>query len=74
MAAALQPRTVGDKTLALAVRDYTVVLRGTETALKNHADAVKIQYGRGLEVRRELERLIKREHSAVVRIDAECHN
>lgn len=74
LATALQPRTVGDKPLALAVRDYAAVLRSTENALKNHAEAVRIQYGRGLEVRRELDRLVKREHSAVARIDAECHN
>ena len=74
LAQALQPRSVGEAPLALAVRDYIVVLRATETALKNHVEAAKTQYGRPAEPRRELERLVKREHAAAARLEAECHN
>ncbi len=74
LAQALQPRSVGEAPLALAVRDYIVVLRATETALKNHVEAAKTQYGRPSEPRRELERLVKREHAAAARLEAECHN
>lgn len=74
LAQALQPRSVGEAPLALAVRDYIVVLRATETALKNHAEAAKTQYGRPAEPRRELERLVKREHAAAARLEAECHH
>ena len=74
LAQALQPRSVGEKPLALAVRDYIVILRATETTLKNHIEASKLQYGRPNEPRRELERLVKREHAAAARLDVECHN
>jgi len=74
LATTLGPRSAGDKPLALAVRDYSAILRATDVALRAHADATKVQYGRVFEPRRELERLVKREHSAVIRIDSECHN
>ena len=74
LAARLGPRSAGDKPLALAVRDYSAILRATDVALRAHAEAAKIQYGRVFEPRRELEHLVKREHLAVTRIDAECHN
>jgi hypothetical protein len=74
LATALQPRAVGDKPLASAVRDYSAILRATDVTLRAHVEAVKVQYGRVYEPRRELERLVKREHAAVLRIDAECHN
>ncbi len=74
LAQALQPRSVGEAPLALAVRDYIVVLRAIETTLKNHVEAGKTQYGRPAEPRRELDRLVKREHAAAARLEAECHN
>jgi len=70
----LGPRSAGQKPLDLAVRDYSAILRATDVALRAHADAAKVQYGRVFEPRRELEHLVKREHLAVTRIDAECHN
>jgi hypothetical protein len=72
LAGKLDPRGVGQKPLALAVHDYSAILRATDVALRAHAEAAK--YGRVLEPRRELERLVKREHLAALRIDAECHN
>ncbi len=74
LAQALQPRSVGEKPLALAVRDYIVVLRATETTLKSHVEVSKTPYGRPSEPRHELERLVKREHAAAARLEAECHN
>jgi hypothetical protein len=74
LAKALQPRAQGESPLALAVRDYIVVLQGTDAALKNHAAALKTQYGKVNEPRRELDRLVKREHAAVARIDVECQH
>src|SRR6266566_4024495 len=41
LATALQPRSVGDKPLALAVRDYSTILRAADVALRAHADAAK---------------------------------
>lgn len=74
LAQTLQPRSVGEKPLALAVRDYIVILRATETTLKTHVEAGKLQYGRPTDSRRELERLVKREHAAAARLEVECHN
>ena len=74
LAKALEPRSLGEKPLALAVRDYIVILRATETTLQNHVQVAKTPYGRPTEQRRELERLVKREHAAAARLDAECHN
>jgi hypothetical protein len=72
LAQTLQPRSVGETALAQAVRDYIVILQATDVALRNHAPAVPTQHSKVTEPRRELERLIKREHAAVVRIQVEC--
>ena len=75
LAQALQPRSVGESPLALAVRDYVAVLRATDTALKNHvAELAKTPSARPGEARRELDRLVKREHAAATRLEVECHN
>jgi hypothetical protein len=74
LATTLEPRGVGDKSLALAVRDYTAILRATDVTLRAHVEASKLPYSKQSEQRRELERLVKREHLAALRIDAECHN
>jgi LmbE family N-acetylglucosaminyl deacetylase len=72
LAQTLQPRSLGEKPLAQAVRDYVSVLQATDTTLRTHATALKTQYGRVSEPRRELERLVKREHAATARIEVEC--
>jgi hypothetical protein len=73
LAKRLQPRAVGDTTLAGAVREYASVLASTDGALRAHAEAVRISNAsRIAETRRELERLVKRERAAVARIAAEC--
>jgi hypothetical protein len=74
LAQALQPRSQGETPLAQAVRDYIAILNATDLTLRNHAQALKTQYGKVTEPRRELERLIKREHAAVIRIDVECQH
>jgi hypothetical protein len=56
------------------VRDYIAMLKATELALRNHAQAAQTPNGKVTEPRRELERLIKRERAAVVRIDVECQH
>jgi hypothetical protein len=72
LARALEPRSVGVTPLAGAVRDYVTVVRATETALKSRVEAAKLPSPKGNESTRELERLVKREHAAVSRIDVEC--
>jgi hypothetical protein len=72
LATALEPRTTGVTALAAAVKDYVVVVRSTEAALKTRAEIAKQPYARLSESTRELERLVKREHAAAARIDAEC--
>jgi len=74
LAVALKPRAQGEAPLAQAVRDYIVVLEATDAALRNHAAALKTQYGKVNEPRRELERLVKRERAAATRIDVECEH
>ncbi|MBC8077391.1 MAG: hypothetical protein H7Y32_15055 [Chloroflexales bacterium] len=74
LAQTLQPRSLGETPLARVVRDYIAILQATDVALRNHAQAVKTQYGKVAEPRRELERLLKRERAAVVRIDVECQH
>jgi len=74
LAQTLQPRSLGESSLAQAIRDYIAILQATDVALRNHAQAVKTQYGKVTEPRRELERLIKRERAAVVRIDVDCQH
>src|SRR5262245_36876320 len=46
LAQALEPQSVGEKPLALAVRDYAAILRATDVQLRAHAEAAKTQYGR----------------------------
>lgn len=74
LATALQPRAVGTDPLAEAMREYVIVMRATDLALRNHALASKTQFGKVTEPRRELERLVKREHAAVARIEVECQH
>jgi hypothetical protein len=74
LAQTLQPRAQGETALAQAVRDYIAILQATDVTLRNHAQALKTQYGKVTEPRRELDRLIKREHAAVIRIDVECQH
>jgi len=74
LASKLDARGAGQTPLALAVHDYGAILRATDVALRAHAEATKAQVGRASEPRRELDRLVKREHLAVTRIEAECHN
>jgi hypothetical protein len=72
LATALEPRAQGESPLAVAVREYVAVLQGTDLALRNHAQALKTQYGKVNDPRRELDRLVKREHAAAARIEVEC--
>ena len=72
LAAALEPRSTGVTALAAAVKDYVVVVRSTEAALKTRAEIAKQPNVRLNESTRELDRLVKREHAAAARIDAEC--
>jgi hypothetical protein len=74
LARALQPRTLGQSSLASAVREYVAILQATDVALRNHDQALKIQYGKLNDPRRELERLVKREHAAATRIEVECEH
>lgn len=74
LAKALEPRSAGQTPLANAVRDYVIILHGTETALRTQGQLMKTQYPKLTESRRELERLAKREHAAATRIEVECHN
>jgi hypothetical protein len=73
LAKTLTPRSVGDQPLAVALRDYVVVLRATETAVRTHDTLQKTQSSRIGEPRRELERLVKRERAASTRIEVACH-
>ena len=72
LAQTLQPRAQGETPLAQAVRDYITILQATDVTLRNHAQ--QTQSGKAADPRRDLERLIKREHAAVVRIDVECQH
>jgi hypothetical protein len=74
LAQALKPRTLGESPLASAVREYVAILQATELALRNHTQALKTQYGKLNDPRRELERLVKREHAAATRIEVECEH
>jgi len=71
LARALQPQAQGETSLALAVRDYIAVLQATDALLRNHAATLAAQ-GKASDPRRELDRLVKRDHAAAVRIDVEC--
>lgn len=72
LAKALEPHATGQTALANALRDYVNVVQATDVALRNHAQALQTQYGKVGEPRRELERLVKREHAATARIQVEC--
>lgn len=72
LAKALEPRASGQTPLAVALREYVTVLQATDAAIRNHAQALQTQYGKVGEPRRELERLIKREHAAIARLQVEC--
>ena len=69
----LTPRGVGETPLAGAVRDYASLLLATDNALRSHAEALRTNNSVRLsETRRELDRLVKRERAAVVRLSVEC--
>jgi len=72
LATKLTPQASGTTSLSHAITDYVSVLRGTETALRAHQKAATEAGGRPGESHRELERLVKRERSAVARIEVEC--
>jgi len=75
LAKRLKPHAAGPSTLAAAIKDYAGILEATSKALKNQADATRSgTFGRTTELRRELERLVKRERSAVTRLETECHS
>jgi hypothetical protein len=74
LAKRLEPRSQGTTPLALTLREYVAVLRATETALKNHVEGAKAPGTRPTDIKRELDRLGKREKAAVTRIDVECHS
>jgi hypothetical protein len=74
LAKELEPFAVGETPLALHVRDYVQLIRATDAALRNHAEATRSNNdARKNELRRELDRLVKRERAAVTRIDVACH-
>lgn len=68
LAAKLEPRTKAPTPLSYAVSEYVSVLRSTDSALRAHAQAG----ARPNEGQRDLERLVKRERSAIARIEVEC--
>jgi hypothetical protein len=72
LAKTLEPRAKGETPLAVALAEYVSVLQATSAAVRNHATVVKNGNVRGNDSRRELERLLRREHSAVARIDVAC--
>lgn len=72
LAGALEPRSVGVTPLASAVRDYVAVVRGTEAALTTRAAGDKTGASKAGESTRELERLVKRERTAVTHLEVEC--
>jgi hypothetical protein len=75
LAKQLEPFSRGVTPLAVNLREYVAVLRATDTALRNHAEArVNHNTARMNEMRRELDRLVKRERTAVTRIGVECHS
>lgn len=74
LAKTLTPRSLGEQPLALALRDYIAVLRATETAVRSHEAFQRTQSSRIGEPRRELERLVKREHTTLARVEVACHN
>lgn len=73
LAKTLEPRSLGEQPLALALRDHIAVLRATEAAVRGHDTLQKTQPARAGESRRELERLVKRDRSTAARIDVACH-
>lgn len=73
LAKTLEPRSLGDKPLAVALRDHIAVLRATEAAVRGHDTLQKTQPARASESRRELERLVKRDRSTAARIEVACH-
>ena len=69
----LASRASGGSALAGAVREYVTLLAATDSALRAHAEATQTNNtARMAEMRRELERLVKRERAAVARISVEC--
>jgi hypothetical protein len=74
LAKSLEARAQGEQSLPLALRDHIVVLRATEAAIRNHDSLRKAGSPRISEARRELERLVKREHATAARVEVACHN
>jgi hypothetical protein len=74
LAKRLRAQASGKSALATAIRDYAGALDATAGALRNLSEAGRTGVSaRANEPRRELERQVKRERAAVIRIDAECH-
>jgi hypothetical protein len=75
LAKQLEPMSSGESPLAVNVREYVAVLRATDAALRGHAEASRNRNNARMnELRRELDRLVKRERAAATRIDVECHS
>jgi hypothetical protein len=73
LATSLKPLSADSKQLVGALDEYRSVLGATAAAVRSHADALEQGQGaRATETRRELERLVRRERSAVTRLDVEC--
>lgn len=73
LAKAIEPLSVGPTTLAGALAEYVQVLKATDAALRSQSDPTRPTYAKAND-HRELDRLIKRERAAVVRIEVECRN
>ncbi len=74
LAKRLKPLATGPSTLAAAIKDYAGIVEATGTALKNQSEATRSgTAGRSYELRRELDRLVKRERTSVTRLESECH-
>ncbi|HKY40519.1 MAG TPA: hypothetical protein VJN18_31510 [Polyangiaceae bacterium] len=74
LAKRLEPHTTGPGPLAAAIKDYAGLVEATGTTLKNHSEATRNgTTGRTHELRRELDRLVKRERATLTRLESECH-
>ncbi len=74
LAKTLEPRSVGEQPLAVALRDHIAVLRATEAAVRSYASIRETQPARIGEARRELERLVKRDRSTAARVEVACNH
>jgi hypothetical protein len=75
LAKRVKARSESGGPLAPALRDYAGIFEATDAALRAHAEALSSnQAARANEKRRELDRLVKREKVAVLRIETECQS